>query len=237
MSTKSPISKCQTSKCPVVVMISGRGSNLQALLVAQANAPYEIVGVVTDRPEAQGLEHASKFGVPAVSHTRSAFETLRAHKQAIYDSVDRFKPRFVALAGFMQIVESEFVESYRGRLINIHPSLLPQFPGLHTHERAIEEGTRRATDSTLPPMQHGCSVHFVDAEVDTGPVIAQASLEVHQHDDSDSLAARVLALEHSLYAWVISQLAMDRISLSESNIVVRHETACLEAKKLGFLVP
>lgn len=194
-------------------MISGRGSNLKALRDAESGACYQIVGVVSDQPEALGLKYAVAQGIPVVTHPRAGFSTKRSQKEALYDAVRSFRPEVVALAGFMQIVDADFVSEFYGRLINIHPSLLPEFPGLDTHARVIEERERRASEHNLTPLQHGCSVHFVDAGVDTGPLIAQAGLNVLPEENENELAARVLALEHSLYPWSLSLLCSGDIRL------------------------
>jgi phosphoribosylglycinamide formyltransferase-1 len=169
---------------PVVVLISGRGSNLGALL--EAGVP--VAAVISNRAGARGLGIAAGRGVPTrvVEHARYA--TREAFDAALGEAIDRFTPKLVVLAGFMRVLTPEFVERYAGRLINVHPSLLPAFPGLDTHARAIAEGVKL----------HGCTVHFVTADVDHGPIIAQAAVPVLPEDTADALAARVLAQEHRL---------------------------------------
>lgn len=169
---------------PVVVLISGRGSNLGALL--EAGIP--VAAVISNRAGARGLGIAAGRGVPTrvVEHARYA--TREAFDAALGEEVDRFAPKLVVLAGFMRVLTPGFVERYAGRLINVHPSLLPAFPGLDTHARAIAEGVKL----------HGCTVHFVTADLDHGPIIAQAAVPVLPEDTADALAARVLAQEHLL---------------------------------------
>lgn len=186
-------------KC--VILISGRGSNMQAIL--RANLPLHIAAVLSNDANAAGLEIARRAGicVGAVNHRdyadRAAFDAQLAAQ------IDRHDPDIVVLAGFMRILGQAFVQHYAGRLVNIHPSLLPSFPGLHTHRRALEAGVRL----------HGCTVHFVTAEVDHGPIIAQAAVPVLPGDDEDTLAARVLAQEHRIYPQALAWLARDEIEL------------------------
>lgn len=169
----------------VVVLISGRGSNLQALL--EAGIP--VSAVISNKADAAGLGVAARRGVATavVEHRRDA--TREAFDAALAAEIDRHAPRLVALAGFMRVLTPGLVARYAGRLVNIHPSLLPEFPGLDTHARALAAGVRR----------HGCTVHFVTAELDRGPVIAQASVPVLPGDTPDTLGARVLQQEHQLY--------------------------------------
>ncbi len=169
----------------VVVLISGRGSNMLAIL--EAGIP--VSAVISNRADAAGLASAARHGVATgvVEHRRYA--TREAFDAALAAEIDRHAPRLVALAGFMRILTPGFVARYAGRLVNIHPSLLPDFPGLDTHARALAAGVRR----------HGCTVHFVTAALDHGPIIAQASVPVLPGDTADTLAARVLREEHLLY--------------------------------------
>jgi len=169
----------------VVVLISGRGSNMQAIL--EAGIP--VSAVISNRADAGGLAIAARHGVATgvVEHRRYA--TREAFDAALAAEIDRHAPRLVALAGFMRVLTAGFVVRYAGRLVNIHPSLLPDFPGLDTHARALAAGVER----------HGCTVHFVTAALDHGPIIAQASVPVLPGDTADILAARVLREEHLLY--------------------------------------
>jgi phosphoribosylglycinamide formyltransferase 1 len=169
----------------IVVLISGRGSNLQALL----DAGLPVSAVISNRAEAKGLEAAAARGIATrvVEHRR--FATREAFDAALAAEVDPFRPRLVVLAGFMRVLTPGFVARYAGRLFNIHPSLLPAFPGLDTHERALVAGVK----------VHGCTVHFVTAELDHGPIVIQAAVPVRPADTPETLAARVLRQEHVIY--------------------------------------
>jgi phosphoribosylglycinamide formyltransferase-1 len=169
----------------VVVLISGRGSNLQAML----DAGIPVSAVISNQPGAGGLAIAARRGVATAVVEHRRFRTREAFDAALADEIDRHAPCLVALAGFMRVLTPAFVARYSGRLVNIHPSLLPELPGLDTHARALAAGAKR----------HGCTVHFVTAELDHGPIIAQASVPVLAGDTEETLAARVLAQEHQIY--------------------------------------
>ena len=169
----------------IVVLISGRGSNLQAIL----DAGIPVSAVISNQPGAGGLAIAARLGVATAVVEHRRFPTREAFDAALADEIDRHAPRLVALAGFMRVLTPGFVARYAGRLVNIHPSLLPEFPGLDTHARALAAGAKR----------HGCTAHFVTAELDHGPIIAQASVPVLPGDTAETLAARVLAQEHLIY--------------------------------------
>jgi phosphoribosylglycinamide formyltransferase-1 len=169
----------------VVVLLSGRGSNLQAIL----DAGIPVSAVISNQPGAGGLAIAARRGVATAVVDHRRFATREAFDAALAYEIDRHAPRLVALAGFMRVLTPGFVERYAGRLVNIHPSLLPELPGLDTHARALAAGAKR----------HGCTVHFVTAELDHGPIIAQASVPVLAGDTEETLAARVLAQEHLIY--------------------------------------
>ncbi|HVB49357.1 MAG TPA: phosphoribosylglycinamide formyltransferase [Burkholderiales bacterium] len=169
----------------IVVLISGRGSNMQAIL--EAGLP--VAAVISNRPDAGGLALAAQRGVATRVIAHRDYESREAFEAALAAEIDRHAPRLVALAGFMRVLSAEFVARYAGRLVNIHPSLLPAFQGLDTHERAFAGGVKL----------HGCTVHFVTTELDRGPIIIQAALMVRPQDSADTLAARVLALEHLVY--------------------------------------
>lgn len=192
--------------CRVAVLISGNGSNLQALLddAARPGAPYRVVAVLSNRPSAFGLERAREAGVATAVVEHGAYASREDFDQALADTLDGYRPDLVALAGFMRILTGGFVERYRGRLVNIHPSLLPRYPGLHTHQRAIDAGDAQA----------GCSVHFVTEQLDGGPVIAQATVSIDAGDDAETLAARVLREEHQLYPLVARWFALGRLQLA-----------------------
>lgn len=174
-----------------------------AALVEAARAPDypgEIVAVLTDRPQAAGLAFADAAGIPTGVFARADYGSKAEHEAAFAAAIDAARADLVCLAGFMRVLSAGFVQRYADRLVNIHPSLLPKFPGLDTHRRAIEAGEKR----------HGCTVHFVTAEVDAGPVIAQASVPVEANDTPETLAARVLRQEHRLYPKAVAELLRER---------------------------
>lgn len=174
----------------IVVLISGRGSNLQAIL----RAGLPVAGVISDRAAAAGLTLAARRGVLTQVVAYSDYASRETFENALAAEIDRYAPDLVALAGFLRVLSADFVNHYAGRLVNIHPSLLPAFPGLKTHERALAAGVKL----------HGCTVHFVTAELDRGPIIIQAAVPVRRGDDAAALAARVLAQEHIVYPRAIS---------------------------------
>lgn len=175
----------------VAVLISGRGSNMNALIDAARAADYpgEIVAVLSNKPDAGGLATAAGYGIPTKAVDHRLYADRAAHERALIEALDAFEPDVVCLAGYMRLLTPLFVSHYAGRMINIHPSLLPLFPGLHTHERALESGMRI----------HGCTVHFVTDDMDEGPIIAQAAIAVERGDTPDDLATRLLRAEHRLY--------------------------------------
>ncbi|KGM06172.1 Phosphoribosylglycinamide formyltransferase [Methylophaga thiooxydans] len=185
-------------KTRLVILISGRGSNMRSIIAAaeQGELNIDIAAVLSNRPDAAGLQFAHKAGISTAVIDHKLFESRESFDKAMAAEIDRYQPDFVILAGFMRILTAEFVDHFAGRLINIHPSLLPKFKGLHTHQRAIEAGE----------TEHGASVHFVTAELDDGPVILQAKVPVLTDDDADTLAARVLEQEHLLYPAAIKKL-------------------------------
>ncbi len=182
----------------VVVLISGRGSNLGALLEAQL--PLQVVAVISPRADAAGLGLAQVRGIPTRVIPAEGYAGRTDFDQALQQAIDGFAPDLVVLAGFMRILTPEFVAHYQGRLVNIHPSLLPAFPGLHTHRRALAEGV----------AVHGCTVHFVTPELDRGPIVAQGVVPVVPGDDEATLAARVLFMEHRLFPYVLRAWAESR---------------------------
>ncbi|MRR52100.1 MAG: phosphoribosylglycinamide formyltransferase [Rhodocyclaceae bacterium] len=185
-----------------VILISGRGSNMMALI--EARLPGRCAAVIADRPEAKGLAWAAERGVPTAVVNFRDFADRSAFDAALAAEIDRHAPDLVLLAGFMRVLGESFVRAYEGRLLNIHPSLLPAFPGLKTHAKALEAGVKL----------HGCTVHFVTPDLDCGPVIIQAAVSVLDDDTPDTLAARVLAQEHIVYPraarWFLDgQLSLD----------------------------
>ena len=189
----------------IVILISGRGSNMEALIAARdaGRLPVNIAAVISNRPGAQGLETAARAG--SVTHyvDHKGFAGREQFDAALAECIDTFAPDLVVLAGFMRILSDGFVRHYAGRLMNIHPSLLPSFPGLQTHRRALDEGVRL----------HGCTVHFVTPTLDHGPIVVQAAVPVLDGDDEPTLAARVLAQEHRIYPQAVRWFAEGRLSL------------------------
>ncbi len=204
----------------IVILISGRGSNMQAIL--EARLPLTVAAVISNDAAAAGLATAQKHGVPTRVVDHRAFTDRAAFDTALSAAIDAFAPDLVVLAGFMRILTAEFVERYRGRILNIHPSLLPSFTGLHTHRRALEAGVRA----------HGCSVHFVTPELDHGPIVAQAVVPVIAGDSEDTLAARVLEQEHRIYPQAVAWFCADRLTITPQGTVALKA----EARAGGVLV-
>jgi phosphoribosylglycinamide formyltransferase 1 len=187
----------------IVVLISGSGSNLQAILDA-CSAGFiagKVTAVLSNKAKAYGLERAKKAGAAAIVLDHKGYADRADYDQALIAAIDEHQPDLVVLAGFMRILTPEFVQHYQGRLLNIHPSLLPKYQGLNTHQRAIDAG-----DS-----EHGCSVHFVTAELDGGPVILQAKVPVFPGDDADTVAERVHEQEHRIYPLVVRWFCQNRL--------------------------
>jgi len=196
----------------IVILISGRGSNMQALL--RARLPAQISTVISNEPNAAGLQIATQHGVDTevVSHAR--LSERAAFDAALAEAVARREPDLIVLAGFMRILGASFLERFHGRVINIHPSLLPAFPGVHTHRRALEEGVKI----------HGCTVHFVTSQLDHGPIIAQAAVPVLPHDSEHTLAARVLEQEHVILPQAVRWFIEGRLHLSAGRVLVTGAT-------------
>jgi phosphoribosylglycinamide formyltransferase-1 len=195
------------ARLPIVVLVSGAGSNLRVIAerAADGTLPVEIRAVISDKPDAPGLAWAAGRGITAVALPPGDFPDRATFDRALADRVAGFAPGLVVLAGFMRILGDEFVDRFAGRLVNIHPSLLPKYRGLHTHRRALEAGDR----------EHGASVHFVTRELDGGPVVLQARVPVRDDDDERTLAARVLAEEHRIYPECIGWFAAGRLRMHE----------------------
>lgn len=185
--------------CRVVVLLSGRGSNFKA--IAEAGLPIDIVAVISNRPQAAGLAWAREHGLHAVALDHTAHPDRETFDALLADEIERHRPDLVVLAGYMRILSPAFIARFEGRLLNIHPSLLPMFPGLRTHERALAEGIKI----------HGCTVHFVTAQLDHGPIVIQAAVPVRADDTPDTLAARVLQQEHRIYPQAIRWFAEGRL--------------------------
>jgi phosphoribosylglycinamide formyltransferase-1 len=189
-----------------VILISGRGSNMQALL--DSNLPGQCAVVISNRPDAIGLQTAAALGVATAVVDDRQFATREAFDAALGDVIERHAPDLILLAGFMRILGEDFVKRFSGRMLNIHPSLLPDFPGIKTHARALAAGAR----------VHGCTVHFVSAALDGGPIIAHTQVPVVAGDDENTLAARVLAEEHRLYPRVARWFLEDRLRFADGHI-------------------
>ena len=198
--------------CDVVVLLSGTGSNLQALIDSDdiKASPATLRAVISNRADATGLQRAKDAGIATRVLDHKAFEGREAFDAALIEVIDTFKPQLVILAGFMRILSADFVRHYQGRLLNIHPSLLPKYKGLHTHQRALDAGDR----------EHGCSVHFVTEELDGGPLVVQAVIPVESDDSAQRLAQRVHAQEHRIYPLAVRWFAEGRLSLDEQGALL-----------------
>jgi phosphoribosylglycinamide formyltransferase-1 len=202
----------ESARLPIVVLISGTGSNLKAIAerARDGSIAVEIRAVISDRAEAAGLAWAGANGLETDVVPAREFADRGSFDAALAACIDRYSPSLVALAGFMRVLGAGFVAHYLGRMINIHPSLLPKYRGLHTHRRVLEAGER----------VHGASVHFVTTELDGGPVIVQARVPVREGDDETTLGARVLAQEHRIYPECIGWFADGRLALREGGVVL-----------------
>ena len=192
----------------MVILISGRGSNMQALL--QAGLPAEISAVISNEPLARGLDIAHRFGVRTEIVDHREFPDRPAFDLALGDAIVRHGPHLVVLAGFMRVLTAGFIERFAGKLINIHPSLLPAFPGIHTHRRALEEGARI----------HGCTVHFVTPSLDSGPIIVQSAVAVLPEDTEEALAARVLQQEHLVLPQAVRWFLDGRLQVQGNRVLI-----------------
>jgi len=210
---------------PVVILISGRGSNLQAIIdnTLAGSLPIEIRAVISNNPAAIGLRHARASGIPIEIIDHRDFAERSAFDTALMQTIDRYAPRLVILAGFMRILGKDFIRHYAGKLLNVHPSLLPAFKGINTHARALAAGA----------AWHGASVHFVTNDLDGGPVIVQASVPVQMDDTADTLAARVLHEEHRILPLAIRWFVEGRISIRNGHALldgeIRTEQGLVEA--------
>lgn len=191
----------------IVILISGRGSNMEAIL--GANLPLNVKAVISNRPNAVGLATAAARAVPPIVIDHQKYPSREAFDSALAEVIEALAPDYIVLAGFMRVLTQGFVERYPRRMVNIHPSLLPAFPGLHTHRQALAAGVKI----------HGCTVHFVTPELDHGPIIAQAAVPVLPSDDEHTLAQRVLVQEHRLYPEALRWLAQSRIGFTETGVV------------------
>jgi phosphoribosylglycinamide formyltransferase-1 len=192
----------------LVILISGRGSNMQALL--EAEFEMDRIIVISNNPNAEGLIIAKKYGVETIVLDHRVFPDRQTFDNRLAERIDVCQPKLIALAGFMRILSDRFVHHYQGRLMNIHPSLLPAFPGLETHARALREGIKI----------HGCTVHFVTLKLDHGPIVIQAAIPVLSDDTEKTLAARVLQQEHRIYPQAVRWFMEDRIRLNENHVEI-----------------
>jgi phosphoribosylglycinamide formyltransferase 1 len=201
---------------PVVVLISGRGSNLQSIIdaIARGELPAEIRAVISNRPNAPGLQRPALLGIRTIVIDHACYTNRVAFDAALQTTIDTFEPGLLVLAGFMRVLSPKFVDHYRGRLLNIHPSLLPEFPGLNTHQRVLDAGKRET----------GATVHFVTEEVDGGPAIVQARVPVLANDDAVSLAKRVLEQEHRILPLAIRWYAEGRMRLDTTGRILFDDT-------------
>jgi phosphoribosylglycinamide formyltransferase-1 len=197
----------------IVILISGRGSNMEAIVRAleAEKWPARIAAVVSNKADAKGLQYAQEHGIATAVVPSKQFATRAEFDAALQQTIDSFAPDLVVLAGFMRILTAPLVEHYAGRMLNIHPSLLPLFPGLATHEQALEAGV----------LEHGATVHFVTAELDHGPVVAQARVPVQAGDTPDILSARVLVEEHKLYPYAVRLFVEDRLIIENGHVRIR----------------
>lgn len=206
----------------LVILISGRGSNMEAIIRAQIPGA-EVSAVIANRPDAEGLAFAVDQGIVTQVVDHKAYPSREAFDAALADAIDAHRPDLVVLAGFMRVLTDAFVARYAGRLLNIHPSLLPSFPGLHTHRKALEAGVR----------VHGATVHFVTPTLDCGPVVIQAAVPVLPGDDEAALARRVLEQEHRIYPQAVRWFVDGRLTLTDGRVLVQGE----RAQPGGWTVP
>ena len=210
----------------IVILISGRGSNMEAIVKAQL--PIEIRAVIANRPDAKGISFAKAHGIATAIVDHKDFPSRDAFDAALAEAIDRHRPDYVVLAGFMRILAEAFIAHYPNRILNIHPSLLPAFPGLHTHRQALIAGVKL----------HGATVHFVTPRLDHGPIIIQAAVPVLSGDSEVELAARVLEQEHRIYPMAIKWLAEGRVQLKGGDVVqVEGLDVSSEGNKLHLYFP
>jgi phosphoribosylglycinamide formyltransferase-1 len=212
------------SKLPIVILISGQGTNLQAIIDAtKKGLPIEIRAVISNRANAHGLMRAKEAGIATHVIPHQDYSNRNEFEQALQSQIDYYKPKVVALAGFMRKLGSDFVRHYYGRMINVHPSLLPKYPGLETHKRVLE-----ARDK-----EHGASIHFVTEAVDAGPIICQARLQVAAQDTQESLNQRIHKLEHIIYPQVLQWLSEEILTLKNQEIYLNGRKLPKIGKQLG----
>lgn len=197
----------------LVVLISGFGSNLQAIIDAINNQQLsaKIVAVISSRPDAYGLQRAEKEKIPTHVVAKKSFSNSEEYNSALQKSIDQYQPDLIVLAGFMQILDSKLVKKYAGKIINIHPSLLPKYPGLHTHEKVISAGDK----------EHGVTIHYVTGDLDAGPIIIQKKFTVAENDTAETLKKRAHELEHELYPLVIHGIIEGKIILRNDEVLFK----------------
>ena len=201
------------SYCHIVVLISGSGSNLQALIDASTTANFKISAVISNNQEAYGLQRAEKNNIPVQVIDHRSFETREDFDLILRKTIDEINPNLIVLAGFMRILGSNFVNHFSGRILNIHPSLLPKYPGINTHQRALDGGEQ----------EHGVTVHFVTEALDGGPIIAQMKVPVLEEDTPDILAARVLNREHFIYPKTVAWFGAGRLRMEGTRAILDGE--------------
>ena len=199
-----------TQTFDIVVLISGSGSNLQAMIdaISAGKLNARIAAVISNRPGVKGLERAEAAGIKTHTIDHTQFNSRESFDQEMIKVIDQYKPGLVVLAGFMRILTDEFVLHYDGRMMNIHPSLLPKYQGLNTHQRALDAGDK----------QHGVSIHFVNTELDGGPLVLQAVIDINGDDTAESLQQRIHKLEHVIYPMVIDWVSQGRLALKEQQV-------------------
>jgi len=203
----------QTTHCSVVVLISGNGTNLQALIDDSVHANYKIGAVISNKADAFGLERASQADIPNQFIDHSKFESRELFDSELIKAIDSYQPNLIVLAGFMRILSEKFVKHYAGKVLNIHPSLLPAYPGTNTHQRVLDAGE----------SEHGVSVHFVTEELDGGPVIAQEKIKIETGDTAETLADKVHGKEHCVYPKIVSWFASDRLEMKANKAYLDNE--------------
>ena len=203
----------EKTHCHIVVLISGNGTNLQALINASTTSNFRVVAVVSNNHEAFGLQRATVADIPALAVDHDNYSSRQDFDRKLIEVIDAFDPELIVLAGFMRILGPEFVQHYQGRILNIHPSLLPAYTGVNTHQRVLDAGDK----------EHGVSVHFVTDELDGGPVVAQEKIAVLTTDTAAQLATRVAAKEHIIYPKVVSWFAAGRLHMDADGAYMDHD--------------
>lgn len=204
----------------IVVLISGSGSNLQAIMdaVDAGQISGQIEAVLSNKADAYGLERARRSNIPALVLNHKDFESRELFDLAMIEKIDQYKPDLIVLAGFMRILSAHFVRHYQGRMINIHPSLLPKYKGLHTHQRAIDAGD----------LEHGCTVHFVTEELDGGPLAVQGKVSIDPDDSAESLQGKIHKIEHKIYPLAVEWICSERLKWTPDGIILDNKPLALQ---------